>query len=326
MCLPLEENSMRKRKSSFLCFQSAEDLLTPYANTRASFVQMALEKSRRASPFVAEARDLAEQANRVKTPYDLTSNTKIRGALLTAAGISEKAAGHFDPLTYDETIKKFVENYLIPAADSFREELVYRFLLTRGDSLGGAMRNVVGTIAQRRFVEMLIARLRNAGIPFFYGTSISKNWLPATGNIAAHVEEIKSLAWKDRAILFNRTIPIVKKNIDMSLLAYSGEDFSKDKDILGDPSRFLALGELKGGIDPAGADEHWKTACAALDRIRTGFAKANCVPALFFIGAAIEQAMAQEIWNWLNDGKLDNAANLTVDAHLSALCDWIVTL
>jgi hypothetical protein len=33
----------------------------------------------------------------------------------------------------------------------------------------------------------------------------------------------------------------------------------------------IALGELKGGIDPGGADEHWKTAQAAFNRIRQAF-------------------------------------------------------
>ena len=31
------------------------------------------------------------------------------------------------------------------------------------------------------------------------------------------------------------------------------------------------FGELKGGIDPAGADEHWKTGNSALVRIRKAF-------------------------------------------------------
>ncbi|HAJ78349.1 MAG TPA: hypothetical protein DCO75_01135, partial [Fibrobacteres bacterium] len=31
--------------------------------------------------------------------------------------------------------------------------------------------------------------------------------------------------------------------------------------------------ELKGGIDPAGADEHWKTAKTAIDRIVSAFKK-----------------------------------------------------
>ena len=53
------------------------------------------------------------------------------------------------------------------------------------------------------------------------------------------------------------------------------------------------LGELKGGIDPAGADEHWKTGRAALDRILQTYKNRIAV---IFVGAAIEKAMAEELF------------------------------
>ena len=92
------------------------------------------------------------------------------------------------------------------------------------------------------------------------------------------------------------------------------------------PEKYLALGELKGGIDPAGADEHWKTANSALNRIRTGFKKKRLKPLTFFIGAAIENSMATEIYKQLQTGSLDNAANLTEDEQLTLVCNWIVNL
>ena len=88
----------------------------------------------------------------------------------------------------------------------------------------------------------------------------------------------------------------------------------------------LALGELKGGIDPAGADEHWKTANSALERIRNGFRKLKSEPQTFFIGAAIENSMASEIYKQLQKGTLNNAANLTNDDQLTAVCKWILNL
>ena len=45
------------------------------------------------------------------------------------------------------------------------------------------------------------------------------------------------------------------------------------KDIYKCAASYMALGELKGGIDPAGADEHWKTARTALSRIHEAFAR-----------------------------------------------------
>jgi type II restriction enzyme len=92
------------------------------------------------------------------------------------------------------------------------------------------------------------------------------------------------------------------------------------------PEKYIALGELKGGIDPAGADEHWKTANTALERIRTSFVDLELNPPTFFIGAAIEKSMAQEIFSQLKSKTLTNAANLTVDSQLVAICDWICRL
>lgn len=92
------------------------------------------------------------------------------------------------------------------------------------------------------------------------------------------------------------------------------------------PEKYLALGELKGGIDPAGADEHWKTANSALGRIRKAFSDQNCHPKTFFIGAAIEKAMAQEIYQQLNNHTLSNGANLTNDDQVVALSDWLIKM
>ena len=89
---------------------------------------------------------------------------------------------------------------------------------------------------------------------------------------------------------------------------------------------YIALGELKGGIDPAGADEHWKTANAHLGRIRRSFAALPSMPQLFFVGNAIEASMAGEIWNQLESGELANAANLTDDRQAVSLASWLCNL
>src|SRR5208337_4865285 len=96
-----------------------------------------------------------------------------------------------------------------------------------------------------------------------------------------------------------------------------------DREIIHTPTAYLALGELKGGIDPAGADEHWKTARTALDRIRAAFSVKKTAPKLFFVGAAIEVKMATEIWTMLESGTLDNAANLTNDNQIALLSSWL---
>jgi hypothetical protein len=82
----------------------------------------------------------------------------------------------------------------------------------------------------------------------------------------------------------------------------------------------------KGGIDPAGADEHWKTARTALTRIREAFAAQKLSPHTFFIGAAIEAKMAAEIWQMLKTGVLENAANLTDETQRASFTSWLCRL
>jgi hypothetical protein len=92
------------------------------------------------------------------------------------------------------------------------------------------------------------------------------------------------------------------------------------------PAAYVALGELKGGIDPAGADEHWKTAGTALSRIRVAFARYVPVPPTFFVGGAVAARMASEIWTQLEDGTLQNAGNLNDMDHVASVCRWLVGL
>ncbi len=146
----------------------ASDLITPYSATRAGFVAQALEKNRRGTPFIQQARDLKAAAQLASSPNDLLGMTQIRASLLTAAGVSDKADVHLQPADRTAAIANLVENFLLPAGSGFVDELVYRFLLTRGDSLGGSMRNYTGAVAQQRLSAAILARLRNQGSRFLW--------------------------------------------------------------------------------------------------------------------------------------------------------------
>ncbi|WP_199302682.1 AvaI/BsoBI family type II restriction endonuclease [Oscillatoria sp. FACHB-1406] len=120
--------------------QSSKELVTTYEATRAGFVALALEKNRRATPYVAEAKALKEAVNQVRIPADLLSIQGIEMGLLTAAGLSDKSLAHLMPQDKVDAINGLIKNFLEPAGANFVEELVFRFLLTRGDTLGGSMR------------------------------------------------------------------------------------------------------------------------------------------------------------------------------------------
>lgn len=307
---------------------SSNDLVTPYEAVRAGFVALAFEKNRRATPFVAQARALKVSASKAKTPAELVHIKEIQQALLTAAGVSDKAARHLQPQDKEEAIQGLIKNFLEPAGINFVEELVYRFLLTRGDTLGGSMRNIGGVLAQRKLSRALISSLAIAGKPYQWLHLTTNTWLQMSDDDTDIELNLRGLSWQrgnqDRTLIYNLTVPMVRNNVDLCLFDCNLDAFSPI--VYKSPERYIALGELKGGIDPAGADEHWKTARTALNCIQETFSNLGFKPHTFFIGAAIEKKMASEIWGQLEVGILENAANLTNDDQIVSISAWLCAL
>ncbi len=307
--------------------RSSADLMTTYEATRAGFVALALERSRRATPYVAEARALRHAAAQAKMPADLLQIAGIEAGLWAAAGLSDKALTHLLPEDKTEAVQGLIKNFLEPAGGKFVEELVFRFLLTRGDALGGAMRNVGGALAQRKLTRALLASLTLANVAYRWQHAKTREWVAQTNDDADIELALRGIAWrrgnKSRTLIYNLTVPLVKNNVDLCLFNASPEKLEADFAL---PAAYLALGELKGGIDPAGADEHWKTARTALERIRKAFAQAHAAPATFFVGAAVEKKMANEIWEHLQDGTLTNAANLNAEKQIASVSRWLCSL
>lgn len=308
--------------------KSSADLETSYEAVRAGFVALALEKNRRATPMVAEARALKATASAAKTPQDLLAFGDIQNALLTAAGISDKAAGHLRAPDKLEAINGLIQNFLEPAGTNFLEELIFRFLLTRGDALGGSMRNIGGFMAQKKLTRSIIAELNLGGRAYKWRNSDTNRWENLPEDDTDIETFLRGLYWGGpmgpRTLVYNVTVPFIGSNVDLCLFNRAPEGSTKN--MREDPATYIALGELKGGIDPAGADEHWKTACTAISRIREAFAKSNLTPHTFFIGAAIEKRMASEIWQLLENGELENAANLTSEDHITSITHWLCGL
>lgn len=306
---------------------NAKDLVTSYQETRAGFIALALEKNRRATPAVEEARALKFNASLAKEPKKLLDIKDIRPALLAASGVSDKAASHMLPENKDEAIKNLIENFLEPAGKDFVEELVFRFLLTRGDTLGGSMRNIGGALAQKKLTRSIISTLHVAGVVLYWLPLNSSGWVEIGEDDTDIESQLKGLSWtidkRNRTLIYNVKVGIVDKSVDLSLLDCDYNDLTECLKVA---NAYIALGELKGGIDPAGADEHWKTANTSLGRIRKSFAKKKYSPNLFFIGAAIADAMAKEIWSQLKRGDLSNAANLTNSDQVSSICKWLCEL
>jgi hypothetical protein len=322
---------MAKKIKTIRLIKSADDLVTSREKTRAGFISMALEKNYIAVPYIEEAKALKSLANKVKKPNELLQVEDLRVGLLTASGLSDKSLNY---LTEDDktlAIKGLIEEFLEPAGTSFIDELVYRYLLTKGDALGGKARNLAGSLGERKFLRSILSVLNIAGIEYQWKDNDTNTWLQKTGEDAGIEKRIKAICWKkgkyERLMVLNINVPLVSNNVDLSILNGTPEMLKIGKDsIIYDHTKYIALGELKGGIDPAGADEHWKTANSALNRIKTSFATKKLFPKTFFIGAAIENAMAVEIYKQLQTEALTNAANLTNDDQLTDFCNWVVNL
>lgn len=317
------------------------DLVTTPAITQAGFLEQVTAKTTAAIPYIERAMALKEALETVSDVTKLIELKEHRESIAAACGLSAKARGHLkgqeeslirQTLTtlYEHTRSLYPDNTpdeVIAAA--FRQQLVYRYLLTAGDTLGGSMRNHVGATGAAKLSKAILEALTAAGYHDVYTRQTPKG-------------KITHIAWAQRLIVFDRTPtlrcnggPVTCNNIDVSVLDASKANrllntvptTDEEKRLLEQPSNYLACGELKSGIDPAGADEHWKTTLAALDRISQDFAQCGQHhPKLFFVGGAIESSMAEELYNRLSRGTYDFAANLTQPAQLQALGRWLITL
>ena len=290
--------------------QSAKDLVTPIDVTQSGFLQQALRKTKEASPYVERAKQLLDNLQLTPKPQNLIDIEEIRDDLITAAGFSDKATNYFSPTELKDALLKVLEEIESKAGSDWRTEIIYRFLLTRGDTLGGVMRNIMGSEAKAKFTEAIQVALRSKSISS--NVSYSK----------ANTEKVQQISWPKRILLFDKKPKLIGKNVDVILLHQSDKNASVTK-LLDKRENYLICGEVKGGIDPAGADEHWKTASGALARIRDKFTERQ--PKLFFIGAAIENSMADEIYSQLKSGLLTHAANLNVPQQVSDLASWLVS-
>lgn len=289
--------------------KSFTDLVTSRNSVKQGFLQQALQKIEKSEPYIKRALDFRAKLKLIKDVEGLLKLEDFRDELLMSAGFSTKAMSHILESEQKDLLKDALKIIFNKHGENFREEILFRYLLIAGDSLGGSMRNLTGSIGQKILVDAIINALEKKNIKVFVGKAYKK-------------DKIQSMTWKNRCIMFDKTPKFIGNNIDLILLdsTHKKSEFQlyNDKDV------YIACGELKGGIDPAGADEHWKTARSALDRIRISFDKSKC-PDLFFVAAAIESSMAKEIFERLQSGDLSFAANLNVEEQVNDLASWLVS-
>lgn len=309
---------------------SAESLVTTHEETRAGFLSIALEKNRVGDPFVKNALAFKAMVAHTHCAEDLLTIPQVRPFLITAAGLSDKSLAYLNEDDQTLAIQELIDKFLKPAGANYIDEATFRYLLIKGDAVGGSMRNKIGALGQERLIRAIYSNMSVRGIRCNRLLKDSKRWSTVNLGEPGAEANIKALNWTndsgERILVFNATIPTVKNNVDICLFS-SNIDGYDPKTLVRHDERALMFGELKGGIDPAGADEHWKTGNTALNRIRTSFAAAGYPQMMTsFVGAAIERAMAEEIYAQLESGTLTNATNLTNNNQLIEYCNWLIEL
>ena len=292
--------------------RSHQDLITTAESTRQGFLEQALKKTEVAEAFADSVNRLRESLKTAANPEEASAITSIREELIAAAGFSDKASNYFSASELGQALKTVLERIYEEsegAAIDWRDNVVYRFLLTKGDSAGGMMRNITGAAATSKFAQEVLRILQERNVTH------QSLYSPSNPN------KIQQISWEERVLYFDKTPKFIGKNIDVTLLRNRSGTLAER---LNRKEDFIACGELKGGIDPAGADEHWKTAATALQRIREGFS--SNTPALFFVGSAIEAAMAEEIFSQLTSDELTFAANFNAPDQLTDLVTWLTSL
>ena len=203
-----------------------------------------------------------------------------------------------------------------------------------GDSFGGSWRNEVGRLAYVEVITPLLIHLYQHG----HLHSIIYTLKGSVVRSEESEEEEKPSRELQRLIVDEHTgLETELKRLEEQRVVYreirlqngnrlllnrqitwydaKGQSYRIGPDLLSsgsDENDILWGGELKGGADPAGSDEHWKTATRAFDRIllaceRTGRPK----PPLSFIATILVERVAREAAEWIAQGKLTSVYNLT---------------
>jgi len=200
-----------------------------------------------------------------------------------------------------------------------------------GDGLGGVSRNEVGRIASTQVMRYLLIDLHSIRQVQTVRYSLKGNLDSLEESDEEQQEDTGELVFTD-----DLNLPNILDNLERNRVKYkeiilrNGYSLLLDRQLVWTDkqgneykigadlhSRTVSMdmiwaGEIKGGADPAGSDEHWKTATKALQRIIDA-ANATGInqPQLSFLATILVDRVALDAQQWINEGKLTSVYNLT---------------
>jgi hypothetical protein len=210
------------------------------------------------------------------------------------------------------------------------------FLANLGDSLGGTSRNDVGRSASALIVKYIALHMHTKGVLESISYSIKEGFevddeeesqrnegvykaeITPDLDLASLLASLEKQRVKYKELRFTNGLSLLlDRQIKWTALSEDGNQISKkfgvDFHSTEDNSESMKwAAELKGGADPAGSDEHWKTATEALNRIiEASKETGRATPDLSFIATIFVERVAKAAQKWIDEGKLKSAYNLT---------------
>lgn len=219
--------------------RNAGDLVTSHEQTRAGFLKIALEKNRLGDPYIKNSLAFKSMVSGATCPEALLSIPEVRPFLLSASGLSDKSLNYLDESDQTKAIEELIKNFLKPAGKHFIDETIYRYLLIKGDAVGGSMRNRIGALGQERLIRCILSCMAVQNISYQWAENISGKfpWYDQSDNDLDIERRMKALCWqtaagKKRLLAFNMNISTVRKNVDICLFDSDAVGFRNGKSLL----------------------------------------------------------------------------------------------
>ena len=262
-------------------------------------------------------RNLAMLSRKVMRGIGLDTEAYEERGVVPSEEIADVLAAYFNRITSQLVLAGGVTPY----------RHVVMMTANLGDSLGGTSRNEVGRVAMMRIINPLLRHLftqeRLSSILYTLKGQITGENTGAVKRrrlIITSETDIKELLNKferERVLYHELETSNGSKlllNRQLTWQSQTKRTYKVGPDLYSNVADIdmLWAAELKGGADPAGSDEHWKTATQALGRILQAAEKTDRPkPMLSFIATILVERVAREAQSWIEQGKLTSVYNLT---------------
>ena len=118
---------------------------------------------------------------------------------MIASGLSEKSMKYLDDDDQTAAIKELIEKFLKPAGKDYIDETIYRYLLIKGDAVGGTMRNRIGALGEEKLIRAILSSMNVRGLEYDWMANITGSfpWSHMSESDCEIERNMKALHWNN---------------------------------------------------------------------------------------------------------------------------------